>query len=129
MKRFRISCVAMLNCFYDLNHRPGFRLIEGLLYRSPFYNPSYQSVLSSIIESEERPFVFSTPRLPQSQDIHLKIPFNSSAIDELFEMRHARKSFGYIKEVLGFPSEQDDLFKTFLMEAGPEKKPTYDGDS
>lgn len=114
---------------YDLNHRPGFRLIEGLLYESPFYNPSYQSVLLSIIESEERPFVFSTPRLPSSKDIHLQIPFNSTAIDELFAMRHTPKPFGYIKEVLGFPSEQDDLFKSFLTREGAEKNPTYNGDS
>jgi L-ascorbate metabolism protein UlaG (beta-lactamase superfamily) len=115
--------------FYDLNHRAGFRLIEALLYRSPFYNSSYQSVLVSMIESDERPFVFSTPRVPGAKDVHLKIPFNSTAIDELFEMRHTPKSFGHIKEVLGFPSEQDELFKSFLMEDGPEKNTTYDGDS
>lgn len=115
--------------FYDLNHRPGFRVIEGLLYRSPFYNPSYQSVLLSIIESEERPFVFSTPRVPSSKDIHLKIPFNSTAIDELFEMRHTPKPFGFIKDVLGISSEQESLFKTFFMEDGPERNSTYAGDS
>src|SRR5262249_31150132 len=79
--------------FYDLNHRPGFRLVEGLLYRSPFYDPSYQSILISMIESDERPFVFSTPRVPGAKDIHLRIPFNSTAIDELFEMRQTPKSF------------------------------------
>jgi L-ascorbate metabolism protein UlaG (beta-lactamase superfamily) len=114
---------------YDLNHRPVFRLIEGLLYRSPFYNTSYQSVLLSMIESEERPLVFSTPRLPDSKHIHLTTPFHSRAIDELFEMRHSPKPLGYIEEVLGLSSEQGVLFKTFLTEEGQEKKPTYNGES
>ncbi|MFL6332307.1 MAG: MBL fold metallo-hydrolase [Pyrinomonadaceae bacterium] len=114
---------------YDLNHRPGFRLVEGLLYRSPFYNTGHQSVLLSIIDSEERPFVFSTPRLPDpAKDIHLHIPFSSPAIDELFEMRHTPKPFTHIKEVLGLTDEQDELFRSFLTEEGPEKTPTYDGE-
>src|SRR5262249_35574661 len=29
---------------YDLNNNPSFRLIEGLLYNSPYYNPAAQSV-------------------------------------------------------------------------------------
>src|SRR6266511_5002743 len=48
---------------YDLNNNPSFRLIEGLLYNSPLYKPSAQSVALSIINGDQRPFVFSTPWL------------------------------------------------------------------
>src|SRR5919108_3076004 len=33
---------------YDLNNNPSFRLIEPLLYLSPYYNPSSQSLMLSV---------------------------------------------------------------------------------
>lgn len=48
---------------YDLNNHPSFRLIEPLLYKSKFYDSSLQSVMLSEISGDDRPFVFSTPRL------------------------------------------------------------------
>ncbi|MEW6734670.1 MAG: MBL fold metallo-hydrolase [Acidobacteriota bacterium] len=113
---------------YDLNHRPSFRLIEGLLYKSPFYNSSYQSIALTLIEDAERPFVFSTPRLPSSKYLHLKIPFHSNAIDELFEMRKTPKAYGDIKELLGITNDQAELFKTFFTQESPATNPTYQGE-
>jgi hypothetical protein len=49
---------------YDLNNQPSFRLIEPLIYKSQFYNRDAQSVAFSITNGDERPFVLSTPRLP-----------------------------------------------------------------
>ncbi len=34
---------------YDLNNQPSFGLIEPLLYRSPYYEPSAQSLMLSLI--------------------------------------------------------------------------------
>jgi L-ascorbate metabolism protein UlaG (beta-lactamase superfamily) len=110
---------------YDINHRPLFRFIEPLLYKSPFYNPTLQTIMISIIDSDDRPFVFSTPRMEDGKHIHLQIPFSSNAIDEFAKMRFVPRSFEYIKDVLGFSYFEDELFRSFLTiepPAIPEKR-------
>src|SRR5216684_2042457 len=47
---------------YDLNHQPSFRILEALLYRSPYYVEAAQSLMLSPIHGDDRPFVLSTPR-------------------------------------------------------------------
>jgi len=47
---------------YDLNNQPGFHLIESLLYRSPYYDTSRQSISLALTDSDERPFLYMTPR-------------------------------------------------------------------
>jgi L-ascorbate metabolism protein UlaG (beta-lactamase superfamily) len=114
---------------YDLNNHPSIRFIEGLLYRSPYYNESSQSLALSMIESDDRAFVFSTPRLEDPSWLHLKLPFRNQAIDELFKMMHVPQTYGYIKEALGVADEHDDLFSSFFTEDGAMEAPRYDGDS
>ena len=41
---------------YDLNNHPSFRLIEPLLYKSPYYHCSLQSLELSEIHGDDRPF-------------------------------------------------------------------------
>src|ERR1043166_9865551 len=50
---------------YDLNNQVSVRMIEGLLYKSRYYNPGLQSVNLSTVEKDGRPFVFSTPSLKE----------------------------------------------------------------
>src|SRR5882757_10788720 len=49
--------------YYDLNNQPGFRFFESLLYRSKYYKESSQSIAFYLINSDDRTFVLSTPRL------------------------------------------------------------------
>src|SRR5580692_8970307 len=60
---------------YDLHNNPSFRLIEPLLYKSPYYDPSQQTLMLSLITGDERPFVLSTPRFKEEGNAHLRIPF------------------------------------------------------
>jgi L-ascorbate metabolism protein UlaG (beta-lactamase superfamily) len=113
---------------YDLNDHPSFRLIEALLYHSPYYDPSSQSLMLSLISEDERPFVLSTPRLDNDASLHLQIPFDSSAIDELFAMKRTPRPFPWIKELLGVTDAQDALFKTFLTEDEPPPYEAYTGE-
>lgn len=113
---------------YDLNHRPSFRLLEGLLYESPYYDVGLQSIALSLTENDERPFVFSTPRIPDAEHLHLKIPFNHPAIDELCRMRDVPRTFAEIKQVLGFDDAADELFRTFLTTEPPARHPRYTGE-
>ncbi|MEW6730838.1 MAG: MBL fold metallo-hydrolase [Acidobacteriota bacterium] len=112
---------------YDLNNRPAIRFIEALLYRSPYYKESSQSVSLFLSQRDTRTFVFSTPRLLTSDQLHLTIPFKHSGIDELFQMRQRPQSFGHISEVLGIKPE-GEFFRCFFTEDEPEPCHGFAGD-
>ncbi|MEM7583475.1 MAG: MBL fold metallo-hydrolase [Acidobacteriota bacterium] len=112
---------------YDLNNHPSFRVIEPLLYRSPLYEPSSQSMMLSLIDGDERPFILSTPRIQDEGDVHLEIPFADRGIDELFEMKKSPRSLGYIKERLGVNGD-GELFESFFTTREPPKYNNYEGE-
>ncbi|ALN62585.1 2-dehydro-3-deoxyphosphooctonate aldolase [Lysobacter antibioticus] len=73
---------------YDMNHNASFRLIEGLIYESPLYKPLAQSVSLGLLgKVKERPFVLSSPRLPDENHLHVEVPFAHDFIDTLFAAR------------------------------------------
>lgn len=113
---------------YDLNDQPGYRLKESLLYRSEFYKPAIQSLQCYLLHADDdRPFVFSTPRLEDEEKVMLHIPFSSTALDALFRMQRTAGSFSQICEDLGVPDSQRDLFRTFFSETAPEPYGKYEG--
>jgi L-ascorbate metabolism protein UlaG (beta-lactamase superfamily) len=111
---------------YDLNNNPSVRFIEGLLYRSPYYKLSSQSVALSLIAGDDRPFVLSTPRLDDPGLLHLALPFADPALDELFKMKHTPRPLGFIREALGV-GDGDELFPSFFTEEAPRRPAAYDG--
>lgn len=113
---------------YDVNNNPSFRFFEALLYSSPFYNDSFQSISLYLIENDERPFVLSTPRLEGADVLHLHIPFRHAGIDELFRMQRTPGSYENIKNKLGISDEQEELFKTFFTTEPPALYNKYQGD-
>lgn len=46
---------------YDSNNHPSIRFIEGLLYKSQYYNSASQTVALYLGHEDERSFVLSTP--------------------------------------------------------------------
>lgn len=114
---------------YDLNHAPSFRLIEPLLYESHYYNPAHQNFALCLIEGDkDRPFVLSTPRLPEEGLLFIQRPFQHEGIDELFRMKRHPKPYGEIKELLGVEESDDALFRTFFTEEEPAPYAPYEGD-
>ena len=113
---------------YDLNNHPSMRFLEGLLFRSRFYNPKSQSVAMSLVESDSRSFVFSTPRLKNDGHLHLDIPFDHEGLRELFKMKQTPRTYKWIKEALGVRDEDDALFSTFFTEEAPPPPTSYEGD-
>ena len=105
---------------YDINNNCMLRFSERLLYRSEFYNEPAQSISLSLVDSDERPFVFSTPRMEDDEHLHLHVPFNHSGIDDLFAMRERPQSPGLIKEKLGVGDEHDALLSSFFTEQPPK---------
>lgn len=111
---------------YNLNNSPVIRFVERLLYESPYYNRDAQSIILSLVQQDERPFVFSTPRVEDGEHLHLQIPFDHPGLDDLFRMRQTPQSLGHIKERLSLADEQTSLFCKLLTEEQPAPPPRYD---
>lgn len=112
---------------YDLNNQPYMRLIEGLLYKSRYYDETRQSFSLYKVERDERPFSLSTPRLPTAGTVQVQTPFRSQAVDMLFSMKDVPLSFESIKEALRLEDQYDDLFLSFLTTTPPPPKQRYTG--
>lgn len=114
---------------YDLNNRAAARFVEALLYRSPFYKESSQSVSLRLLEGDARPYIYSTPRLDSLEDtLHVQVPFRHEGLDQLFAMRRTPGSVEAVREALGIRPEQARQFETFFTEQAPRATPRYDGD-
>ena len=85
---------------YDLNNQASFRVIESLLYRSPYYDTSAQSVVMSVIKPDDRPFILSTPRLVGPDEVQVQIPFASAGLDRLFRMKREPQPLAAVKKSL-----------------------------
>jgi len=114
--------------FYDRNNNAGFRFFESLLYQSPYYNKSSQSIAIWLTNNDHRPFCLSTPRLKDQNVLHLGIPFDNIGIDELAKMKDVPQPLEYIKRILGVSKDQESLFETFFHKEPPRKYKKYTGD-
>lgn len=112
---------------YDLHNHPSFRLIEPLLYRSPFYDRSAQSIMLSTIAGDDRPFVLSTPRLDAPGTLHLQWPFDDERVDRLFLLKTQPQPWAWIKEHFGIDDGDDALFRSLLTSAAPPRYERYEG--
>lgn len=114
---------------YDMDNNASFKFYESLLYKSPYYSESFQTVALSTIEKDKnRPFIFTTPRLKSENDLHIQIPFKSSALDALFKMKKEPQTIEYISELLGIEEDSQDLFDTFFTTEKPPSYEPYEGD-
>ncbi|UXI66263.1 MBL fold metallo-hydrolase [Tahibacter amnicola] len=118
---------------YDLHNRPGFRLVEGMLYDSPNYDESLQSVRFSDIACDDRPFVLSSPRFASADDVDLHLPFRSPLVDALAALRTRPTSRGQVVQWLveaGANEAQQQRFLSLLTDVAPPLDPQrhYSGD-
>jgi L-ascorbate metabolism protein UlaG (beta-lactamase superfamily) len=112
---------------YDLNNHPSFRIMESLLYRSEFYRHDAQSLMLSHISGDDRPFVLSTPRLPQPGILQLKLPFADESVDYLFSAKLAPKPLGELMERCGICPEEEETFRSFFTTEEPRRYSSYQG--
>lgn len=117
--------------YYDRHHRPDFRFYEPLIYASPYYIESFQSVKLSLINKDaDRPFIFSTPRLSNLEAaLELKLPFKSKKIDELFKMKREPQTYEYIANLLNIDKNDEVLFRDLFTTSAPKAYEKYTGDS
>jgi L-ascorbate metabolism protein UlaG (beta-lactamase superfamily) len=77
-----------IEIFMDLEHHPSYRLLESLLYKSKYYKRSLQTIsLGLLDQAGQRPFVLSTPRLPDASNLQLNVDYVDPILDELFRAR------------------------------------------
>jgi thioester reductase-like protein len=114
---------------YDQNHQASMRFIEGLLYRSAYYDDTRQSIALSLAEVDARSFVLSTPRLRDRQSIHLQIPFKHTALDRLSQMRQTPRPYAQICDELGVATQDEPLFSQFFTDVAPVTAAAYQGES
>ncbi|KAB7846938.1 MBL fold metallo-hydrolase [Streptomyces mobaraensis] len=96
---------------YDRHHRARCRLYERLLYTGALADPSEQCL--RLVRSDrdgDRPFAFSTPRLPVADGggegaVELAVPFAAPELDALFRARTA-------------PADPDALADALNLDAG-----------
>jgi len=113
---------------YDLNNNPSIRFIEGLLYKSQYYNREAQGVSLSLVDKDDRSFVFSTPRLDDKQHLNLNISFCDERLDQLFRAKNVPQSPAYLREVLNIREQDRELFSSFFTEEAPSTRSHYTGD-
>src|SRR5215217_9545037 len=98
---------------YDTNNHPSMRVIEGLLYKSRYYEPAFQSVVLFEDEGGNRPFALSSPKLLDERHLHLRVPFADPRLDELFRMKSAPRPLGDVRELFGIAGRPEaDLFSS-----------------
>jgi len=108
---------------YDLNNRASIRFIEGLLYRSPFYDQSQQTLALSLVQGDGRPFIFSTPNLGGDHEWQLPLSFADPRVDELLKMKSSPRPYEEIKEILDVPENGAEFSSLFTKEAPPVSQP------
>ena len=113
--------------FYTEDHHPSFRLIEPLLYASPHYDQSRQTLMLSTISGDDRPFVLSTPRLDEPGSLHLQWQFADARIDQLFALKQRARPWREIRQMLGLEDAEADQFRRFLTATPPPRYEPYDG--
>lgn len=115
---------------YDLNNNPSYRIYEQLLYKSSYYDKSTQSIALWVTNNDSRPFCLSTPRLNETDVLHVNMPFDSEVIDVLGSMKRGSQTYGKIKQLVGIDSpEKEALFSTFFTEEAPAVYEKYEKDN
>jgi L-ascorbate metabolism protein UlaG (beta-lactamase superfamily) len=100
----------------DTGNRASLRLLESLLYASPYYDVSRQSIRLSLDTGVERPSILDSPRLPDPDMLDLKIPFTHPGIDELFAARIAPTTLGHLREALEVDDARTEQLRRLLTD-------------
>lgn len=109
---------GLVELLYDINNRSTLRFIEPLCYARYDTSPLHELLLQTR-PAEQRPFVGSTPRLPEPREVLLKMPFRDRRLDALFESSRHGASVPALAEALGIDRERCDDFATMFSPTLP----------
>jgi L-ascorbate metabolism protein UlaG (beta-lactamase superfamily) len=91
---------GLVELVYDTENQPSMRFLEPVVYKSPIYDESRQSVQLSLEPGVERPFILSTPRLASANVLELDVPFRHPGLEQLFLARVRPTTPGALREAL-----------------------------
>jgi L-ascorbate metabolism protein UlaG (beta-lactamase superfamily) len=103
---------GLVELVYDTENQPSMRFMEPVVYKSPIYDESRQSVQLSLEPGVERPFILSTPRLASADVLELDIPFRHAGLEQLFLARIRPTTPGALREALEI--SDDEQFRRLL---------------
>jgi L-ascorbate metabolism protein UlaG (beta-lactamase superfamily) len=104
---------------YDLRHHASFRLIEALLYDSPYHDASAQSIALSMPSGVDRPFGLTTPRLDSPDVVLLEWTLDDDRLDWLFALKRVPQRWPAIRDRLGLPDDAATVFRSCLTADAP----------
>lgn len=107
---------GLVELVYDTGNHPSMRFIEELLYRK-HYKDNHQGISLSLINTDYRPFVLSTPRVNMEKEVYFNIPFSHEGIDQLFYSRHEPIDVQKFMTNFDVPQNKQSLFLSFFSEA------------
>lgn len=114
---------------YDYHNHPILHFLEGLLYKSAYYNEGLQSLRIFKQERDDsRRFFLSTPRLHEEGHIDWSLPFDDPAIDEFFKLDSAPRPLGYIGELLAVSADEQERLVPLLTQEPVAPAESFKGD-
>ncbi|MEV4567550.1 MBL fold metallo-hydrolase [Nonomuraea sp. NPDC049419] len=114
---------GLVELAYDTDNQAAVRFIEPLVYKSPVYMESRQSVQLSLEPGYERPFILSTPRLPSPDVLELPLPFRHDGLKELFMARVRPTSLNALREALEIGDDAQAALLAGLLSEQPSGAP------
>jgi L-ascorbate metabolism protein UlaG (beta-lactamase superfamily) len=125
-RRVPTSLRGYVELVYDLNSQPSIRLLERLLYASPYANAISQSLVLRTIHRDARKFILTTPYLEQANELQLRVPFADYRIDALAAMHHTPGDPESLADALALDDAQRVVFRACFQEQPPEPVEVFD---
>jgi L-ascorbate metabolism protein UlaG (beta-lactamase superfamily) len=107
---------GLVEMAYDTSNQASLHFLEPLAYQSPYYDEGRQSVQLSLDTGVERPFILSTPRLPEPGKLDLPLAFRHPGIEALVKARVAASTEAELREALELDDAGAALLGTMLDE-------------
>lgn len=104
---------------YDLSHRPSIRFLEGLLYASPFYDRSLQSVSLWRLTGDRRPFVWTTPVFDDPHRVTAPLAFDDPSVDAVLGAISRPLPAGELAERLGVRDDRRGALDALVTSEPP----------
>jgi L-ascorbate metabolism protein UlaG (beta-lactamase superfamily) len=120
---------GLVELTYDMNHHPGARLNEELIYRGGLDNAHTQELSVFAGRDEDRAFFLNTPRMRTDSRVDFRIPFADPFVDKLAAMRVRPMSLSELFEGTDVDAETQHRFAQFVTDEPPTRnRPQMEGE-
>lgn len=110
------SLQGLVEFVYDARHQARVLYRESLLYRGPHDPSSREAIHLTLTDSDDRPFMLSTPRVTTDHGVVVSMPLASPAIDVLSRARFEPIRLGELNEAVGPEAAASPVFGALWSE-------------